>query len=107
MRMESHGCSVVPRKGKIVVQALQLPLPSTGKRLVLGVSTPEEVVRMHIGTRRESDKSRDDMVGNDHDQRKLSFLCSEAEPVSLNPRFGAHQGVADTQPCPAHELDDR
>jgi hypothetical protein len=45
------------------------------------------------------------VIGNDHCQSRFAFLGCEIESVSVNPRSGAHEGIAEARP--AHQLDDR
>jgi hypothetical protein len=73
--IKSHWCSIVFREGEIVVQALQFAL----HRPIRDLPLPEEVVWIYIWARRQSVQGRDDVVGNDHCQRRFAFRSSETE----------------------------
>jgi hypothetical protein len=62
---------------------------------------------MNICSRGKSVQSGDDVVRNEYRQGRFALLGCETETVSLNARFGAHEGIANPQACPPHQLDDR
>jgi len=62
---------------------------------------------MNIRSSGKSVQSGDNVVRNQDGQGRFAFLGCETETVSLNPRLGAHQSIANPQACPPHQLDDR